>query len=113
MDSTLKRCGNGRFHVVSTWNPSGVFVGLFVGNMRVSRTENIIHQETPDTLTIETHSINTRYEQTMTALCESNIACDMVLLLVFMKMYSGNLFMMLAYDLSNIQTISQDLVILA
>ena len=94
MDSTLKRCGNGRFHVVSTWNPSGVFVGLFVGNMRVYRTENIIHQKTPDTLTIETHSINTRYEQRMTALCESNIACDMVLLLVFMKMYSGNLFMM-------------------
>ena len=27
MDSTLKRRGNGRFHVVSTWNPRGVFVG--------------------------------------------------------------------------------------
>ena len=27
VDSTLKRCGNGRFHVVSTWNPRGVFVG--------------------------------------------------------------------------------------
>ena len=26
MDSTLKRCGNGRFHVVSTWNPRGVIV---------------------------------------------------------------------------------------
>ena len=25
--STLKRCGNGRFHVVSTWNTHGVFVG--------------------------------------------------------------------------------------
>ena len=25
--STLKRRGNGRFHVVSTWNPRGVFVG--------------------------------------------------------------------------------------
>ena len=27
MDSTLKRRGNDRFHVVSTWNPRGVFVG--------------------------------------------------------------------------------------
>ena len=27
MDSTLKRRGNGRFHVVSTWNPREVFVG--------------------------------------------------------------------------------------
>ena len=25
--STLKRRGNGRFHVISTWNTSGVFVG--------------------------------------------------------------------------------------
>ena len=30
VDSTLKRRGNGRFHVVSTWNPRGVFVGLLV-----------------------------------------------------------------------------------
>ena len=28
MDSTLKRRGNDRFHVVSTWNPRGVFVGF-------------------------------------------------------------------------------------
>ena len=27
VDSTSKRRGNGRFHVVSTWNPRGVFVG--------------------------------------------------------------------------------------
>ena len=27
MDSTLKRRGNDRFHVVSTWNPRGVFLG--------------------------------------------------------------------------------------
>ena len=27
MDSTLKRRRNDRFHVVSTWNPRGVFVG--------------------------------------------------------------------------------------
>ena len=27
VDSTLKRRGNGRFHVVSTWNRRGVFVG--------------------------------------------------------------------------------------
>ena len=26
VDSTLKRRGNGRSHVVSTWNPRGVFV---------------------------------------------------------------------------------------
>ena len=26
VDSTLKRRGNDRFHVVSTWNPRGVFV---------------------------------------------------------------------------------------
>ena len=29
VDSTLKQRGNGRFHVVSTWNPRGVFVGFF------------------------------------------------------------------------------------
>ena len=29
MDSTSKRRGNGRFHVVSTWNPRGMFVGRF------------------------------------------------------------------------------------
>ena len=28
VDSTLIRRGNDRFHVVSTWNPRGVFVGL-------------------------------------------------------------------------------------
>ena len=27
--STLKRRGNGRFHVVSTWNPRDVFIGKF------------------------------------------------------------------------------------
>ena len=27
VDSTLTRRGNDRFHVVSTWNPLGVFVG--------------------------------------------------------------------------------------
>ena len=27
VDSTLKRHGNDHFHVVSTWNPRGVFVG--------------------------------------------------------------------------------------
>ena len=27
MDCTLKRRGNSRYHVVSTWNPRGVFVG--------------------------------------------------------------------------------------
>ena len=27
-DSTLKRRGNGRFHVASTWNLRGVFVGV-------------------------------------------------------------------------------------
>ena len=28
VNSTLKRRGNDRFHVVSTWNPRGVFVGF-------------------------------------------------------------------------------------
>ena len=30
VDSTLKRRGNGHFHVVSTWNPRGVFAGFQV-----------------------------------------------------------------------------------
>ena len=30
VNSTLKRRGNDRFHVVSTWNPRGVFVGHVV-----------------------------------------------------------------------------------
>ena len=29
VDSMLKRRENGRFHVVSTWNPRGVFVGRY------------------------------------------------------------------------------------
>ena len=29
LDSTLKRRGNSRFHVILTWNPRGVFVGVF------------------------------------------------------------------------------------
>ena len=34
VDSTLKRRGNSRFHVVSTWNPRGVFVGkVFTFNL--------------------------------------------------------------------------------
>ena len=33
MDSTLKRRGNDRFHVVSTWNPRGVFVGKAIYHM--------------------------------------------------------------------------------
>ena len=33
VDSTLKRLGNDRFHVVSPWNPRGVFIGEF--NFRV------------------------------------------------------------------------------
>ena len=28
VDSTLKRCGNDRFHVVSTWNSHDVFIGF-------------------------------------------------------------------------------------
>ena len=28
--STLKRRGNGRFHVVSTWNTREVFVGMYM-----------------------------------------------------------------------------------
>ena len=30
MDSTLKRRGNGRFHIVSMWNSRGVFLGDMV-----------------------------------------------------------------------------------
>ena len=30
VDSTLKRRRNGRFHVVSTWNPRGVFVRILL-----------------------------------------------------------------------------------
>ena len=33
VDSTLTRRGNDRFHVVSTWNPRGVFVGLYVSKL--------------------------------------------------------------------------------
>ena len=32
----MKRCGNGRFHVVKTWNPRGVFVGLKVNTFHVT-----------------------------------------------------------------------------
>ena len=30
LDSKLKRRGNGRFHVYSTWNSRGVFAGLTI-----------------------------------------------------------------------------------
>ena len=36
LDSTLKRRGNDRFHVVSTWNPRGVFVG---NSLRITDTK--------------------------------------------------------------------------
>ena len=35
VDSTLKRPGNDRFHVVSTWNPRGVFVGYYMGMVSI------------------------------------------------------------------------------
>ena len=38
VDSTLKRLGNGRFHVVSTWNPRGVFVGYEIRIFRTTGT---------------------------------------------------------------------------
>ena len=34
MDSTLKRRGNDRFHVVSTLNPRGVFIGYVCQSSR-------------------------------------------------------------------------------
>ena len=37
--STLKRLGNVRFHVVSTWNPRGVFAGK-VYNIKATRLDN-------------------------------------------------------------------------
>ena len=33
IDSPLKQRGNDRFHVVSTWNPRGVFVGKAIYHM--------------------------------------------------------------------------------
>ena len=33
VDSTLKRRGNSRFHIISTWNPRGVFVGNFLHSL--------------------------------------------------------------------------------
>ena len=37
VNSTLKRRGNGRFYVFSTWNPRGVFVGLLsLTNMNIN-----------------------------------------------------------------------------
>ena len=33
VDSTLKRRGNDSFHVVSIWNPRGVFVGFFYNRL--------------------------------------------------------------------------------
>ena len=39
--STLKRCGNGRFNVVSTWSMRGVFAGLEF--LRLKLNTNIIH----------------------------------------------------------------------
>ena len=35
MRSTLKQRENGRFHVVSTWNTRGVFLGLMVSRTYV------------------------------------------------------------------------------
>ena len=47
VDSTLKRRGHGRFHVVSTWNPCGVFVGYYIrGNIIVKRQFTLPKEET-------------------------------------------------------------------
>ena len=35
VDYMLKRRGNGRFHVVSTWSPRGVFVGLLLAQLKL------------------------------------------------------------------------------
>ena len=52
VNSTLKRRGNGRSHVISTWNPRGVFVGktfksllsnCFLANMRNYLEYNYTH----------------------------------------------------------------------
>ena len=39
VDSTLKRRGNGRFRVVSTWNPRGVFVGMLPTGIEIAPDE--------------------------------------------------------------------------
>ena len=63
VDSTLKRRGNGRFHVVSTWNPHGVFVGniefkLFLNSLD-SNTTNITED-------ISVHCSNRKHTQKIT-----------------------------------------------
>ena len=56
VDSTLKRRGNGRFHVVSTWNPRGVFVGKYVENLfnlelsAIFHINNFLYSKIPNTI---------------------------------------------------------------
>ena len=46
VDSTLKRRGNDRFHVVSTWNPRGVFVGMVdLSDFSLHFSPNHIHMD--------------------------------------------------------------------
>ena len=41
VDSTLKRRGNGRFHVASTQNPRGVFVAIIAFSFRIEKIQFI------------------------------------------------------------------------
>ena len=56
VDSTLKRRGNGRFHVFSTWNPRGVFVGKYVENLFnldlsvIFHINNFLYSKIPNTI---------------------------------------------------------------
>ena len=42
--STLKRRGNGNFHVVSTWSTRGVFAGLQAGRASAAASNNVTDQ---------------------------------------------------------------------
>ena len=55
MYSTLKRLGNGRFHVVSTWNTRGVLVGMAQVPEKKKKAEpNIAMSDTDDTVKQDT-----------------------------------------------------------
>ena len=41
LDSTLKRRENDRFHVVSTWNPRGVFDGIVISYDQQSQKSSL------------------------------------------------------------------------
>ena len=68
MDSTLKRRGNDRFHVVSTWNLRGVFVGwkvlvlILVPSPRTRTNVGLIIIKTVTSLSC--HMVNFAFKKT-------------------------------------------------